>query len=171
MENRIKGPGRLVAFDAATRTGWAYRADGQWTTGTLDPTKSATVASMLRKAMTAGVDQVVIEDCYLGRNVATVIALARIQGRILAVCEALGLPVRFVSPNTWKARMLGGRRHRTTDKKASLQRAWKLGAQVTNDDEADAVCLCVFAEGTPKRPEQAKMGFRYKAKKSGKVSE
>ena len=155
---------RIVGVDAASRTGYAFRTESGWTTGRLDPLKSSAVAAMLRKALAAGVDEVVIEDCYLAKNVAVTISLARIQGRIMAVAEALGLPCRLVSPKTWKAKMLRGIRGRDEQKKASLSAAWKLGANVTNDDEADAVCLCAFAEGTGARPEQAKLGYRYKQK-------
>lgn len=135
----------MIAFDAATQSGYAYKSNGQWRIGTIDPRKGDVLLRVLAEARTAGVTECAIENCYHGKNALTTITLARIQGRIEAACERVGIAWHYVHPMTWKSAQLAGARVRADQKTASIRMARMLGALPANDDEADAVCICDYA--------------------------
>ncbi|MBK1691097.1 hypothetical protein [Ectothiorhodospira mobilis] len=71
-------------------------------------------------------------------------------GRLLGVCEALGIPYRLVTPQAWKKRVLAGT---TKDKEAAIafvKRAFPMvdltpgKKRVPHDGIADAVCLAEY---------------------------
>lgn len=139
-----------IAFDAAKRkTGWAFKGSSahSWQTGVLAPANTAELISVVAGAFRFGVRHAVIENCYLGkqeRNVRTLKALQEAQTRIRVVCEMYRLSVELVYPSEWQSAftIVGPR---DTRKQLSQRVAAMLGAIVTTDDEADAVCLCEYA--------------------------
>jgi Holliday junction resolvasome RuvABC endonuclease subunit len=48
-------------------------------------------------------DIIVTEDMYLGKNVDTLKKLCYSVGKIMYVCEGLGIPLRLISPGVWMA--------------------------------------------------------------------
>ena len=136
-----------IAFDAATKTGWAFRIYGEWTTGVVDPRNWDAVEKLLLGAMQRGVDHVVIEDCYLGVNPHTHKVLAVVQGLITGACLNVGLPYEIIPAATWhdNFRITGDR---VECKRGAMKVATVyLGAPAgISQDEADAVCLCDYMD-------------------------
>ena len=144
----------IIAFDAATNTGWAFRygpgpCKGEWNTGVVKPRAWKTLDALLLKAQSHGVTEAVIEDCYLGVNPQTHKVLAIMQGLIIAACDRAGLPYEVIPAATWHddLRLTGPRED---CKRGAMLIATKyLGASKgITQDEADAVCLCDMAERT-----------------------
>jgi Holliday junction resolvasome RuvABC endonuclease subunit len=48
-------------------------------------------------------DIIVTEDMYLGKNVDTLKKLCYSVGKIMLVCEGIGIPLRLISPGVWMA--------------------------------------------------------------------
>ena len=142
----------IIAFDAATTTGWAYRfgrgpCEGEWSTGIVKPKDWKMLDGVLCVAEYNGVERVVIEDCYLGVNPQTHKILAIVQGLIISACDRARLPYDVISAATWHADLgLTGKRE---DRKrgAKMVAIKVLGALPgISQDEADSVCLCDMAE-------------------------
>ncbi len=148
----------VIAFDAASTTGWAYRRPpqgscgchcvglGVWTTDILDPWDHRAVDKLLQSAKCHGVTRAVIEDCYLGVNPQTYKILAVVQGLLRSACDRAELPVEVIPASTWHAdlKLTGKRADR---KRGAMMIATKvLRALPDTQDAADAVCLCDFAE-------------------------
>jgi hypothetical protein len=162
---------KYIAFDAAKkRTGWAYRGvNVPWVTGVVCPDDTVRLGEIIAAAKRAGVVAAVIENCYLGarndekRNIHTLKMLQDAQTRIVLACEMNGLnepKPKLVYPVTWQAAFqIGGRRD---DRKLGARRVAKdLGApELVFDDEADAVCRCVYAESLGRQDELALCGPR-----------
>ena len=159
---------KVIAFDAARRkTGYAYiRGRGSthsWVTGVVDVADTAALAGIIEDANAIGVTKAVIENCYLSdghkRNVYTLKTLQEAQTRIRVACEMAGLDVELVYAQTWQSAYgISGPR---PDRKLGAQRvARALGAGDITDDEADAVCLCDYAERIGKQAELALCGPR-----------
>jgi len=147
----------IIAFDAATNTGWAYRygsgpCKGEWNTGIVKPRDWKTLDAVLRKAQSHGVKEAVIEDCYLGVNPKTHKVLAIMQGLIIAACDRAGLPYEVIPAATWHADLglTGPREDRKRGAKMIATRVLGAAGGITSD-EADAVCLCDMAERTKGR--------------------
>lgn len=155
---------KIIAFDAAKRrTGYAYRTDGRWITGTFTPLDTPALTQVVRNACKAGCTRAAIENCYVGspRNIATVKALQDAQTRIAVACEMAGLEVVLIYPATWQASYNIGGPSRER-KQAALAWARRLGAApYLSEDEADAVCLCDYAMRA------AQFESRTRAKKKG----
>lgn len=160
---------KFVAFDAAKRqTGYAYRGlDGQWVTGVVCPLNTVRLRKIVQNAKRAGATHAAIENCYLGarndekRNVMTLKALQDAQTRIVLALEMNGYEKpKLVYPVSWQSAFgIGGQRE---DRKRGARRvAAQLGApELVFDDEADAVCLCVYAERLGQQDELALCGPR-----------
>lgn len=152
---------KFVAFDTAIhKTGVAYRdRDGRWTTSVVEARDTAALALVLDQAKAAGVDAAVVEDCYLHTNdrrgnVVTLKRLQEAQTRIVVACEMVGLdPIQLVQPNVWQgAFKIGGDRERRKAGAAWVART--LGASPdSGQDEADAVCLCEYAQSMARQME------------------
>jgi len=71
-------------------------------------------------------------------------------GRLLGVCEALGIPYRLVTPQAWKKRVLAGTAKEKSDAIAFVKRAFPMvdltpgQKRVPHDGIADAVCLAEY---------------------------
>lgn len=157
---------RFIAFDAAKRrTGWAYWHPGRgnekvWMTGVVAPADTAKLMAVVRLALDDGIDDAVIENCFLGRNFQTSKTLQAAQTRIAVACEAYGLEVTLVYPQTWQAAF--GITGLSPDRKAGAKRVARLlGAHDgVTEDEADAICLCEYMEKTGRQVELALAGPR-----------
>jgi hypothetical protein len=94
--------------------------------------------------------QVYIEGIYLAQhgkqrkeNVQAFASLAAVQGEVGMVCRYYRVPLTVVPPTTWMSEVLGITRGREEIKAASMEQARRLWA-VTNEHEADSVCLAVY---------------------------
>lgn len=136
--------GPVLAFDPARRTGWAYvDADG-WRCGVVDPGDTAAVAEAVQSAIAAGCTRAVIEKPFLGLNPATFRRLTQAATRLEVIAETHGLDVSHVAPCTWQSALgIGGKRPER--KAASMAKARALGADVSGDDESDAVLMAYWA--------------------------
>ena len=133
---------QYVAFDAAHKCGMATRADKIYSC-TFDASDHAEVSASV--AIAQGKKVAVIEDCYLGKNVATMKSLAVIQGRLTQACESVGMRVVTVPASTWQA-AYGITGSRTERKRGAMRVAKMIGGDPKNQDEADAICLLDYAE-------------------------
>jgi len=140
----------VIGLDPGNATGWAFRdSAGAWQNGTLAPENFAAVDHVLVSARAAGVTVAAIESPFLGKNVQTLRVLSEIRGRLISACERQGLTIRNVAPLQWKSAMImtpaGMPQGREAQKRAAIAKAKALGASVNGDDQADAVCLCEYA--------------------------
>ena len=165
---------KVIAFDTAKRkTGWAYKAlDGRWETGVVCVADTGALVDVVKRAQAEGVTHAALEDCYLAKgNVATLKALAAAQGAISTVCKVAGLTVlKPIHAQTWQSAFgITGKRD---DRKFGAQRvAHALGASRITDDEADAVCLCDYAERVGEQQElelRGPRGGKLRARKTTK---
>ena len=68
--------------------------------------------------------------------------LSEIQGAIRGIAEALDIPVVFVSPKTWRAKVLGnGNLSRPDAKRAAREHCRYLKIDARNHDSAEACCI------------------------------
>lgn len=71
-------------------------------------------------------------------------------GRLLGVCDALGIPYRLVTPQTWKKRVLAGTAKDKDAAVAFVKRGFPMveltpgKKRVPHDGIADAVCLAEY---------------------------
>lgn len=135
-----------LAFDAAKRrTGWAYGAPGRWTTGLIDVLDTPALDTLIATVAKLGIRHATVENCYLGGNVVTLKALQEAQTRIVTACERQGLAVDLVYAQTWQSDL--GLTGPSEDRKLGAMRiARLLGYTGKSQDEADAVCLCDYAQ-------------------------
>jgi len=136
---------RYIAFDSATTTGFAYRSGDIWVTGVFNPRDKARMRGVIAEAMQCGVECAVIEDCYKSPSVRTLKVLQDCTTRIAVCCEDFGLYVGYCYPSTWQS-ACGLKGKRDELKKGAKKLAEILGAVRVTQDEADAVCLCDYAE-------------------------
>lgn len=145
---------KTLAFDQATlKTGFAIM-EGKAMTGygVIDLSKSKDdsyircrkmVMEIYKIIMEQNPDQVVIEDCALQKNPATLIMLARIQGGIISLCDSMDKPIRVYKPSEWRKRIgMKQARAKREQLKEMAQEFVKLNFGIdVSDDEADAICL------------------------------
>jgi hypothetical protein len=149
---------RYIAFDAAYSgtTGYAWQATGGgWLFGTVDPMARHAVIDLLRDVQSAGIEAVVIEDCYLGENPNTFGLLSEVRGRISAYADLVGMPWHKVSANTWRSgfKIYGKREPCKAEarRQAGLMTGHefvvrkKTKTKVDETDMAEAVLLCDYA--------------------------
>lgn len=68
--------------------------------------------------------------------------LTEIQGGMRGLCAARGIPLAFVAPQTWRAKVLGnGHLSRAEAKAAAKTYCARLGVPAANHDVAEAVCI------------------------------
>lgn len=71
--------------------------------------------------------------------------LSEIQGAIRGIAEALDIPVVFVSPKTWRAKVLGnGNLPRDKAKAAAKQHCVYLKIPARNHDQAEAILIGIW---------------------------
>lgn len=134
---------RILALDPATVTGWATCYLQRWHTGVINPSSRTEVDSLMEMiVLPFGVQAVVIEDCYMGANPATLKKLAVIQGRLLERLEAEEIKTLVVPATTWQAHfsITGPRVERKRGAMAVARNVLKVTGKITQD-EADAACL------------------------------
>lgn len=136
----------VIAFDAATTTGYAYRLGKHWVTGTLRPLdQKEELDRVIQTAASKGVVAAAIEEPYCGKNVRTMRVLAQVVDRIEFVCEQHGLVSEKWRAQEWQSQLQldGPREERKLGAKCIAR---NLGARPATEDEADAVCLAYVAE-------------------------
>ncbi len=133
-----------MAFDPATRTGFAYRISGTIVYGAL-PFACGRWRDATQSAYEHGVRNVIIEDAFLGRNARTYGMLKLIQGELVSYLKNVGINnVYIASPLEWKCALFG--KH-ISGKTASLELARKtLNVARLDHNAADAICLLLYAE-------------------------
>lgn len=140
---------RALGIDCATSTGWAL-VEGPASpqllgSGKLDlrTDASAKIAMLAEKINTVGVDRVVIELPWLGKNIQTTIVLARLCGRFEQVFPGAEVIVSHV----WQTSMLGcGRGAKRAQLKATAQMLAKATfGKDFPEDVADAICIALWA--------------------------
>ena len=119
-----------------------------------------------------GIEFLVVEDCFLGKNVRTLQVLARLSGAILGSWLARGNKRKPILISASRARAyLGCKGNAKKDQvKAFLKYKW--GWEVQDDNEADAIVLAMcgfgklrYVDKTGHNPENLDMG-ESKARKS-----
>jgi len=151
------GPRTILALDLATNTGWALRlADGQITSGTVSFRPSRYDGGGIRylrfrswlesmAADTGGIAVVHHEE--VRRHVST--DAAHVHGGLLATltswCEQHGVPYQGVPVGTIKRHITG---KGNADKQAVVAAVRKRGFNPTDDNEADAIAILLWAIDT-----------------------
>lgn len=136
----------FIAFDLATKTGVAYYSNG-WVTHSYKSVTIDTIEQLrpvIREARKAGIDMAVIEDCYLGCGVRALKMLAGLAGGLTVMLRQEGMAVKTCLAQQWQSN-LRIRGQRTERKHGAMVTAKRLGADPKNQDEADAVCMCYYA--------------------------
>lgn len=110
------------------------------------------ISHRLQLAKAAGSDLAIIEGGYIGPNPRVGLMLERERGKLIAICEALGLRYNVVNPQTWITDCLsvkgdGRLNHKAVVERAIL-RAKAISGQDLCEDEAVAVCLAEWGNAT-----------------------
>jgi len=116
---------------------FAFRANKRWTVVNISPKLPHKWLDLFESAKRMGVEQVVIEGGYVGKNIKTALGLAQIRGALWAVATLAGLPASYVQPSIWQSQM-GAQAWR-----AKLE----TGRDDLNDDEQAAVCIAAWGDG------------------------
>lgn len=104
----------------------------------------------------ASPDLVVIEkvSAMPGQGVTSMFNFGAGYGRLLGVCDALGIPYRLVTPQAWKKRVLAGTARDKHAAIAFVKRAFPTiemtpgKRSVPHDGIADAACLAEYGRQT-----------------------
>jgi len=131
---------------------FAFRTNRMWTVVTLSPDAPADWYELFLSAKRMGVARIVIEDGFIGVNVKTGRALDQIRGGLAAVAKLAKLPVSMVAPATWQTAMLSQgdwtpKRTPEIEAQAKLRARLETGRDVSNVDEAAAVCIAAWGDG------------------------
>ena len=150
---------RHIGFDVAVRvTGFAFRsAAGRWYSGVVRDLDPEALRHCIEAARACGVTAAAIEDCYCGQNVKTALALKEAQTVVRLTCERYGLTTSLVLAQRWQSAFgIGGKR---PERKAGARRvAQLLGAVVTCQDAADAVCIAEYADRLAQTQDRSRPG-------------
>ena len=142
----------ILALDLATNTGWAHSSgiSGVWS---LKPKKDESDGIRVIKLgqrikwvkKSLGIDLLVYEAArHGGISSRGLVTHAELQGLVKHLSDGLIYQYRGYSPMTIKKFATGNGR---ADKKAMIAAAVKLtGKNVTDDNEADALCLLLLAK-------------------------
>lgn len=154
---------QLLALDIATKTGWAETGGGSLPLfGTLklktpdDDSQRAVrnLACWLRDKFMVTVPDVVVYEAPLnsaaalgaGNSYRTPDFLLQMVGAVEAVCGCYGIPTRKMHVQSVRKRFLGHGRP-NDPKRAVISHCRTLGADVRNDNEADAVAIWFVQNG------------------------
>lgn len=145
---------RILAFDQASAiTGWALFIDGRLDRHGKIRVTSIKDASERHKQMDIRTvdllkevqpDFVVIEDMYLGKNVASLKTVSQSRGLIMGYCHYHNIGIELMMPTAWRKllKMVQGKDTKRADLKkqaqAYVQDHFDLKA---TQDEADAICI------------------------------
>jgi Holliday junction resolvasome RuvABC endonuclease subunit len=161
--NLLGQPGtiNLLALDiSSSKTGYAVydRLSNTWVdVGLFDYKKEDFLYAQFARDIKALIEQhnisdIVAEDCFAGVNPQTFRVLARLQGVLIAMCEAECISYKLKMPSTWRkqAGVLYNCKlnFKKTDecKEAALELATTvLGGsyKIASDDVSDAVCIAL----------------------------
>ena len=138
---------KIIAFDAAhKRTGYAYRNGTRWVYGVFPIWDCGLIADVISAAVADHVTHAVIEDPYCGMSVTTLKSLQDAASRIAQRCEDAGLLWAPIKAAEWhSAQGCTGKGKETKIKSMALARHLDAPPYL-KEDEADAVCLCDYAE-------------------------
>lgn len=159
---------KILAFDQATSvTAWAYFDNNELVAYDLisiahgDNTTervSKMVEQVAEKLDCYRPDLVVFEDVSLQTNVKTLVELARLQGRIMQLCDIRSLPFDIYKPSVWRKAVgikAGRGVKRNELKKMAIARVNELYHIDVNNDVAEAICigLCANIKENPEKTE------------------
>lgn len=145
---------RILAFDQASAiTGWALFVDGELEQyGKIKVTSIRDVVERhkqmdiqtvdLLKAMKP--DFVMIEDMYLGKNVASLKTVSQSRGLIMGYCHYYDIDIELLMPSAWRRALslTQGKDVKRAELKKQAQAYVqnRFGIKATQD-EADAICI------------------------------
>lgn len=106
--------------------------------------------SILRVAHAEGMTHVRVEAGAFGPNRKTENEFQLRRGGIIDVARLIGMTADLVAPNTWRKGM-GFPLKAKEAKAAAIAHATEItGAKDLTDDEAEAICICLWANKQPK---------------------
>jgi len=113
--------------------------------------RAVRILDCLNRAWEDGMRHVCIEAGGFGPNRETENAMQGCRGGIEHLAESVGFTTEFVYPATWRSGMGFG-----TKSKPAKEAAMKLAQEVTgakdlNEDEAEAICICLWANMQPEK--------------------
>lgn len=156
----------ILALDQSSKeTGWSVwsigniSSEGEFKTVgliSLNQSKVEVRLTQLRERVKKiiedyNIKKVYLEDIQLQSNVAnnvkTYKILSYVIGNLIELCNELGLSYELVPSNTWKS-ALGIKGSRRPEQKANAAKLVKDKFNITvTQDEADAVCIGMYAVG------------------------
>lgn len=145
---------RILAFDQASAvTGWALFVDGkleQWGHIRVTAIKDANERHKQMDIRTvellkdARPDFVVIEDMFLGKNVASLKIVSQSRGLIMGFCHCHDIEIALLMPTAWR-RILNFVQGKDTTRSQLKKQAQTYVQDHFNlkatQDEADAICI------------------------------
>lgn len=154
---------RILALDPASRCGWAFsttkdrvEASGVWLLGSDDAVRPGRLAEYLRLAIAKHQPAVVAYEAatYGSRHLRVIRQHNELAGAIRATCLHAGVECWEFGIGTWKARTVGSGRA----KKPAVLRglATYFGIEVVDQDQADAIGICLAAQLGPPPPPKRK---------------
>lgn len=150
----------VIAFDPASRTGWAYHNGYRWYCGSFELGDKVKLHSVIAGAhyksefiRVPDNPICVIEEPYISRGRTAIVAIAKAQRDIEHAWGAVSNePVEYIALSTWRAWHGIKKKHGELDlKRQAVQIATLLGADVPilngkyDDNAAEAICLCEYA--------------------------
>lgn len=160
---------KILSLDQATSlTAWAYFEDGKLLAYDLIAVPHSTdttgrvsnmVQQIAKKLDIFQPDLVVFEDVNLQTNVKTLVELARLQGRIMQLCDIRGLTFSLYKPAVWRKEVgikAGRGVKRAELKKMAMALVKELYQIDVSNDVAEAICigLCAEYKEQPEKKEQ-----------------
>lgn len=136
----------ILSLDvSSTRTGYAlFNVDGTLVrSGHFSGDNLLSFYSAVCLLLTADVVGVVCEQIYCGINKNTFKVLAKLQAIVQLACEQRSIQLQLVSAVQWRAALGWPRLKRAEAKAKAIATVEELYGIVTNDDEAEAVCLAL----------------------------
>jgi len=150
---------RVLCMDIATRTGWCALIDGRRHSGVVDlsldcsekagefvrhPHILGALATLIRELVSDFEPTFLVIEGGFSRGAGSQL-LHRLIGVAMAEAQHAGLGVIAVPGSSWKKAILG-RGNPQDPKAASIAHAQTLAPHVTDDNEADAICISDYAD-------------------------
>ena len=147
---------KILALDNATKKcGYAVLNDSKLicygvieeTDKSLDTRLKGLYRKIKKLVMLHKVDMIVCEDNYSHANIQVLKGLCLLEGVILAIGFDFNIPVKRVLASVWRKK-IGFKTGSNTGQKREVQKQFaldfvnlQLGAKVTSDDVAEAICI------------------------------
>lgn len=135
---------KVIAFDAATTTGFAYRNGTRWIHGHFHIRDYALLNDVIAAARADNVTHAVIEDPYFHANVNTIKILQDAASRIQQRCEDAGILWAEMKASEWQSAQGVKRKGEDTKVNAMVLSRQLDAPPYLTQDEADAVCMCDY---------------------------